>query len=939
MTLVMDDRLLLHLTPPPVTSGAPPHPEHHARLLSIFHRLRLHGLLAAGTGVRVVPTRRATTLELARVHPPAHLRAVADFSGGISASGASDARRAREFHLDPRAAANEARRLDGEPDEPGAFRWDVHSWGDTYAGPGTAAAAALSAGGALRAFDALAARASAAAFALVRPPGHHCHAAAPGGFCFYNNAALAAAAARVAWPADRVAIVDIDVHHGDGSAAVFASDPNVLVLSVHRFGAGFYPNSGAAGDVGEGAGASTTVNVPLAAGGLGDADYDAVFAYIVLPLLAEFGARTIILSAGFDAAEGDPLGGMRVSPAGYAAMVGSLAALDPPGGLLVTLEGGYNLASIGACAEATMRALAAGAQCSRRLTASAAASSSSPRSPPPVLLFPDRQPSTCVHAATLTAMAQVASVQAPHWRCMAALHAAAPRLLGGASGVMSSGSGGSAAGATTTLQHAAQLRALQVCIPLQRALVERSRAFSAEAAAGRALDVAALVLAPSPAGTAPLGALLAPVPGFDVEARLEELRREAAAIRRRARGAAAPVAVATAASVTQPSSPPAAAALTTGDALADALARISLSPGAPGPPLPVSPASGLALGGCVGGAACCAAGNTPADTASARLPTLKAVLCEGGDDAAQLTRTRARGRVAAASAGEATIDSAADRDIALCPVWMDVGEAEMRLEARAGTSSSSDGVGAGSLVLVLRDAAGRVHLETELQAGEAATAAAAAGSDSSSEPKAVLRVRTTDSVLALYPRTGAGAGAGARVLIDTRTTWGATMGGMASPPPPAVALPAAFGLLPDAEALAPIREFSRRAYYSGDVAGDATDEPLRTRCRYEADRLPVLAWSLAFESAASATAFEKQLRLATQTPQNAADALPTAIGGRRQSTAARSGGSPAKGRKASAAPVSAALPVAAPGSPPPTAPTGTTPSKTASPSPTARRKA
>ncbi len=158
------------------------------------------------------------------------------------------------------------------------------------------------------------------AFALVRPPGHHAERDRAMGFCLYNNVAVAAAHA-LARGLSRVAIVDIDVHHGNGTQWIFYDDPRVLYVSTHQFP--FYPGTGAADEVGHGAGAGFTVNVPLEAGAT-DADYALVYEAIVGPVLAQFDPELVIVSAGFDAHEQDPLASMRVSTAGYA---GSCAAL------------------------------------------------------------------------------------------------------------------------------------------------------------------------------------------------------------------------------------------------------------------------------------------------------------------------------------------------------------------------------------------------------------------------------------------------------------------------------------------------------------------------------------------------------------------------------------------------------------------------------------
>jgi len=176
------------------------------------------------------------------------------------------------------------------------------------------------------------------------------------GFCLYNNVAVAAAHAR-AQGAGKVAIVDYDVHHGNGTQHIFEADPHVLYVSTHQFP--YYPGTGAADEVGRGAGRGFTVNVPLEAGA-SDEDYQTVFAHVVLPVLRQFEPDLLIVSAGFDAHERDPLGGMRLTTPAFAAMTLELRAVAEAccgGRMVAAVEGGYDLQAFAASLDAVIEAL------------------------------------------------------------------------------------------------------------------------------------------------------------------------------------------------------------------------------------------------------------------------------------------------------------------------------------------------------------------------------------------------------------------------------------------------------------------------------------------------------------------------------------------------------------------------------------------------------
>jgi acetoin utilization deacetylase AcuC-like enzyme len=301
MILISSPRFQEHTTPP----GHPERPE----------RAEVFDQVAAAwrdKGGRVVEPRVATREELLRVHDAAHVDAMEATSG-------------RAVMLDA----------------------------DTFTSPESYEIALLAAGAAVQAAE-HALDTGETAFALVRPPGHHAERDKPMGFCLFNSVAVAAAAA-IARGLARVAVVDIDVHHGNGTQWMFYSDPKVLYVSTHQFP--FYPGTGAADESGSGAGHGFTVNLPLAAGAT-DADYAAAYRKVA-GALDSYSPELLLVSAGFDAHEDDPLASMRMTTAGYAAVVkslaGSAARLGCP--LALVTEGGYDLDALRACLEASFDAI------------------------------------------------------------------------------------------------------------------------------------------------------------------------------------------------------------------------------------------------------------------------------------------------------------------------------------------------------------------------------------------------------------------------------------------------------------------------------------------------------------------------------------------------------------------------------------------------------
>ena len=240
---------------------------------------------------------------------------------------------------------------------------------DTTAGPRSFDAALRAAGTALSAVEAVAAGRARNAFALVRPPGHHAEGDRAMGFCLFNNVAVAARHARVALGLKRVAVVDFDVHHGNGTQHAFWADPGVLFLSTHQFP--FYPGTGRPDEIGVGAAEGTTVNLPLRALH-GDAAYGAIYGALVPRLLEQYAPELILVSAGFDIMARDPIGGMQVTSQGIRAIARALvdAAERVAGGRIVfLLEGGYDLADLRQGVTACLEELARPPQANLRLPA------------------------------------------------------------------------------------------------------------------------------------------------------------------------------------------------------------------------------------------------------------------------------------------------------------------------------------------------------------------------------------------------------------------------------------------------------------------------------------------------------------------------------------------------------------------------------------------
>jgi len=294
--LVWDERYLAH--------AAPDHPESPARLTAIRTALRQAGLW---DGLTRIPPRRATQAELLRVHSRRHVQDVA------RSAGAKDI---------------------------------VWFDGDTYACPASWDAALLAAGGAFAAADAVMKGGVSAAFAAVRPPGHHATADRAMGFCLLNNVALAVRHVQAAHRIGRVLVVDWDVHHGNGTQDIFYHDKNVFYISTHQWP--LYPGTGLREETGDGPGAGTTRNYPLKAG-CGDGEFLAAIDD-GLAAAGKFAPEFVFISAGFDAHRDDPLGGLALTESAYAEAtrrIRRLAGRTAAGRIVSVLEGGYNLEALG----------------------------------------------------------------------------------------------------------------------------------------------------------------------------------------------------------------------------------------------------------------------------------------------------------------------------------------------------------------------------------------------------------------------------------------------------------------------------------------------------------------------------------------------------------------------------------------------------------------
>ena len=305
--------LLLH-HPSSLEHDTGEHPERPARIAAVEHALRERDWL--GWDVRESPAAGLAVVHA--VHPAGYVHGIEELCA--AGGGALDA--------------------------------------DTVVSEGSYRAALHAAGGAAAVVDALLGDGPRLGASLHRPPGHHALPARAMGFCLFNNVAVAARRALDHWGAERVLILDWDVHHGNGTNDIFHRDPDVLYVSIHE--SPLYPGTGPASDAGSGAGEGYTVNLPVPAGS-GDAAWCSLVEHVVVALGLEYRPGLILLSAGFDAHVRDPLAGCRVTGEGFAHMAASMRGLadelDVPIG--VVLEGGYDLEALAEGVVATLEVVGA----------------------------------------------------------------------------------------------------------------------------------------------------------------------------------------------------------------------------------------------------------------------------------------------------------------------------------------------------------------------------------------------------------------------------------------------------------------------------------------------------------------------------------------------------------------------------------------------------
>ena len=378
-----DDRMKLHAN---ADWSPEKHPEDPQRIEAIFNTFRRAGLIFTGSDDEMhevyqksptkymwrIPCRKATKEEIRKVHTETQYQWAEDLK---------------------EKSTEELRELTRLMDQGRA---------SLYVGGMTFEAALLSAGGAIQTCVEVVKGNMRNAFAVIRPPGHHAEFNESMGFCVFNNVPVATMVCRERYAeiCRKVLILDWDVHHGNGIQNIFYNDPNVLYISLHVYQDGsFYPGQpdvpgipdGGIQNVGSGAAKGRNVNIGWHDQGMGDGEYMAAFQQIVMPIAKEFNPDFVIISAGFDAADGDELGGCFVSPKCYAHMTHMLMSLAN-GKVAVCLEGGYNLRAISTSALEVARTLMG--------------------EPPPQMQIPQ------INKQAARVLKMVQAAHAPYWECM-----------------------------------------------------------------------------------------------------------------------------------------------------------------------------------------------------------------------------------------------------------------------------------------------------------------------------------------------------------------------------------------------------------------------------------------------------------------------------------------------------------------------------------------
>lgn len=348
-----------------------PHPEDPRRIYRVYKALaesgiiidpKLEGLDNVGDLMYKIPIRYASDDELLLVHTKEHL----DFIKSTTSM-------TRDQLVDETEKGD-----------------SVYFNNDSYM------SAMLSCGGAIEVCKAVVERKVKNALAIVRPPGHHAEPGNAAGFCMFSNVAVAAKTILRDYPESvrKILVLDWDVHHGNGTQRAFYDDPSVLYISLHRYEGGkFYPGTdyGSHTKCGEGAGLGFNVNIPWSSGGMGDADYIYAMNRVIMLIAMEYDPDLVIISSGFDAAEGDFIGGCHLSPNAYGYLTHMMKVLAN-GNLVVVMEGGYNLDAIANSALAVTKVL--------------------------VGEIPGRPHTKVPQPAAVQVMAQVIQEQSKYWQCM-----------------------------------------------------------------------------------------------------------------------------------------------------------------------------------------------------------------------------------------------------------------------------------------------------------------------------------------------------------------------------------------------------------------------------------------------------------------------------------------------------------------------------------------